>query len=87
MEKAKAKKLPPDPEGMNDDRAEVAANCIQYFQSQTGSEWNTAITDLLCDLMHMCDRQTLEDGETPYDFEDALRTARMHYEAETMETE
>jgi hypothetical protein len=69
-------KLPPDPEEMNDARASWAAAALHCFQRKTGSEDDTALIDLLCDLMHWCDRN---DG----DFEQALQLARMHYEAET----
>ena len=81
--KKKAKKLPPDPDGQNDDRAEWAGRAISAFQIQTGTDFDDALPDLLCDLMHWCDRTTFEDGETKIDFDAALTTARMHYEAET----
>ena len=68
--------LPPDPEGMNDDRGEWAAAALRHFQCTTGSDYDDAPCDLICDLMHWCDRNG-------FDFDDALRTARMHYEAET----
>jgi hypothetical protein len=70
------KKLPPDPEKMNGKRAEWAACCIRHFQCQTGSDWDDATSDLLCDLMHFCDREG-------FDFEHEISRARMHYEAET----
>lgn len=69
-------KLPPDPEEMNDARADWAATALQCFQEETGSEDDTALIDLLCDLMHWCDRN---DG----DFDQSLQLARMHYDAET----
>ena len=75
--------LPPDPEGKNGDRAEWAGRAISAFQIQTGTDFDDALKDLLCDLMHWCDRTTFEDGETRIDFDAALATARMHYEAET----
>jgi hypothetical protein len=68
--------LPPDPEGMNDDRAEWAAAALDHFQCTTGTDYESAIVDLLCDLMHWCDRNDS-------DIEAALSVARMHYEAET----
>ena len=70
------RKLPPDPEGMNDDRAEWAATSLRFFQCQTGTDWDTAPTDFLCDLMHFCDRNG-------FDFERELEKAKFHYEAET----
>lgn len=68
--------LPPDPDEMNDARASWAAAALLRFQEETGSEDETALTDLLCDLMHWCDR----NGD---EFERALQHARTHYEAET----
>jgi hypothetical protein len=68
--------LPPDPEEMNDARASRAAVALCRFQQETGSDDDTALVDLLCDLMHWCDRGGA-------DFDGALQDARMHYEAET----
>jgi hypothetical protein len=69
-------KLPPDPDGQNNDRAEWAAAALRYFQCTTGTDYDDAICDLLCDLMHWCDRNKS-------DFDAELSRARMHYEAET----
>jgi len=69
--------LPPDPEEMNDPRSAWAASALHAFQRETGTDDQDALGDLLCDLMHWCDRNDA-------DFENALRAARMHYEAETM---
>ena len=70
------KRLPPDPENMNDDRAAWAAAALRHFQCTTGTDDEDALVDLLGDLLHWCDRNT-------FDFEAALACARMHYEAET----
>lgn len=70
------KKLPPDPENMNGDRAEWAGTGLRHFQCTTGTDYEDALGDLLCDLMHWSDRNN-------FDFEAALFRARMHYEAET----
>ncbi len=70
------KPLPPDPEETNDHRAEWAAAALHEFQRITGTEDEDALGDLLCDLMHWSDRNSL-------DFEAALSRACMHYEAET----
>lgn len=70
--------LPPDPEGMNEARAEWAASCLRHFQCQTGTDWDDVPADLLCDLMHFCDREG-------FDFRAELDRARRHYEAETTE--
>lgn len=69
-------RLPPDPENMNDDRADWAAAALRSFQRETGTDDEDALGDLLCDLMHWCDRNHA-------DFEAALFRARGHYEAET----
>jgi hypothetical protein len=68
--------LPPDPEAMNNDRAEWAATALRQFQSSTGSDFEDALADLLGDLMHWADRNAVV-------FENELSRARMHYEAET----
>lgn len=68
--------LPPDPEGMNDRRAEWAGHALAAFMSQTGTDYDSGTADLLCDLMHLADR----DGT---DFDADLARARMHYACET----
>ncbi len=61
------KKLPPDPENMNGDRAEWAA-ALRAFEAVTGADYEEALGDLLCDLMHWSDRNN-------FDFECARNTA------------
>lgn len=68
--------LPPDPDGINDRRAEWAGYALAAFMSQTGSDRESAVTDLLCDLMHLADREGA-------DFDSDLARARMHYSCET----
>ena len=70
--------LPPDPEGMNNDRAEWAAAAMRHFQYTTGCDFEDAIGDLLADMMHWCDRNGVA-------FEQALAQAREHYTEETTE--
>jgi hypothetical protein len=70
--------LPPDPEGKNDDRAKWAAAAIRHYQRATRTDWHDAVADLLCDLMHFCDREN-------FNFDKKLDRARMHYKAETTE--
>ena len=70
---AKKRKLPPDPEGMNDDRAEWAASTIRHFQCITGTDYEDALSDLLCDLIHWADRNKC-------DFDAELIRARAHYD-------
>jgi len=68
--------LPPDPDGLNDDRAHWASAALHCFQRETGTDDDDALCDLLCDLMHWSDRNY-------FDFDAALFRARMHYDAET----
>jgi hypothetical protein len=70
--------LPPDPDGMNDDRSAWAGAALVIFMQVTGTEEADALGDLLADLMHWADRK----GN---DFDAALHSARSHYEAETAE--
>lgn len=66
----------PDPDGQNKDRAQWAQTAIDAFQDETGTKDGDALKDLLCDLMHLCDREKA-------DFDVALDAARHHYVAET----
>jgi hypothetical protein len=68
--------VPPDPEAMNDKRAQWAGSALRGFRRNTGTGLEDAVSDLLADLMHWCDR----NGQ---DFEHELRRAQLHYEAET----
>lgn len=68
--------LPPDPEGMNDERASWAGCAVAAFQRATRCDEEDALGDLLADLMHWADRSN-------YDFEAALLRGRDHYAAET----
>jgi hypothetical protein len=68
--------LPPDPENMNGKRAQWAEAALSKFKSLTGTDDDTALYDLLADLMHWCDRHAVT-------FNDELDRARAHYEAET----
>jgi hypothetical protein len=70
------RKLPPDPENMNGDRAEWAASSLRQFQCVTGTDYDTALLDFLCDVMHWCDRNG-------FNFDAQLAHARRHYEAKT----
>jgi hypothetical protein len=68
--------LPPNPDGMNFDRAAWADKAIDAFREATGTDLEDALGDLLADLMHWADR-------AGYDYDAALDRARGHYEAET----
>jgi hypothetical protein len=67
--------LPPDPNALNNERAQWADDALRCFQQATGTD-DEALIDLICDLMHWCDRNNA-------DFDAALSTARVHYDAET----
>jgi len=45
-------KLPPDPDGQNEDRAKWAGVALDAFIVETGTDREDALADLLCDLMH-----------------------------------
>lgn len=60
----------------NEDRARWAKAALQAFMDETGADYADALGDLLCDLMHLSDRE-------PFDFEAALERARNHYAVET----
>jgi hypothetical protein len=68
-------KLPPDPEGMNDKRAAWGERAIVAFETATRTDRDDALSDLLADLMHWCDRNG-------FNFDDELFRARNHYESE-----
>ena len=70
-------RLPKDPENMNGDRALWAEQALITFMQETGTEQQDAVADLICDLMHYCDRDML------LNFEHCLTRARMHYVEET----
>jgi hypothetical protein len=75
--------LPPDPEGMNDRRAAWAEHTLNEFMLQTGADPENSISDLLADIMHLCDREPELYGE----FERQLERARGHYTSETTDEE
>lgn len=87
--KRKARRLPPDPEGMNEDRADWAEDALNTFANEHGETLEPGATaaeiaemttqnlaDLLADLAHFCDRHNVS-------FSQCLNTAEMHYDAET----
>ena len=70
------KALPPDPDPLNASRVRWATAVLEEFQRQTGADLGDAVSDLLADLMHWCDRF----GQA---FPEELRRALSHYEEET----
>lgn len=77
-----AKRLPPDPEQQNRDRASWAQAAVTKFQQQTGADNCDAVSDLLANLMHLCDEKNVS-GENAETFAVALRRAKSHYKEET----
>lgn len=71
------KHRPADPEQQNDDRALWAEQALIAFMQETGTEQEDSVADLLCDLMHYCDR------DMRLNFEACMARARAHYAAET----
>lgn len=72
--------LPPDPEEMNDLRAECASFALQAFMNVAGCDLEDAVADLLCDIRHWCDRNGVE-------FIDEYDRAARHYSSETLSPE
>lgn len=70
------REVPPDPDELNDDRAVWAEVALAAFATETGCDQADALPDLLCDLLHWCDR-------TGVSFAAELERARLHYAAET----
>jgi hypothetical protein len=64
----------------NLDRAAWAEEALLAFRRRTGADYEDALCDLLCDLMHWAD-------EHQFDYDAALDRARDHHEAETQEAE
>jgi hypothetical protein len=73
-------KLPPDPEGLNEDRADWADQALEAFGQASGGDYledpRSNLVDLLCDLRHWADRNDI-------DFSAALRMSEVHYHEET----
>lgn len=73
---ATKKKLPPDPERLNDKRAGWAGNALNAFIGDTGVDPEDCVADLIANLRHWCDR----NGQ---DFERELARGWEMYEQET----
>jgi hypothetical protein len=73
--------IPPDPEDMNDNRADWAGLAIHKFAQTTGMDEanednDTILSDMLTDILHWCDRNKV-------DFDECLSVARSNYVDET----
>lgn len=67
----------------NEDRADWACQALGTFMEATGVDPESAVADLICNLMHLMDREPEEYGE---DFWHELANGLGHYEFETSET-
>ncbi|MBA9859201.1 hypothetical protein [Ralstonia insidiosa] len=66
----------PDPDGLNDERATWARQALDTFKHATECDEESVVGDLLCALMHFCDRAGV-------DFMSEMGRAVRHYEEET----
>lgn len=70
------KQIPPDPDGLNGGRAELADNALISYQCNTGCDREDALADLLAGLMHLCDRDE-------FTFSQEVARAARNYRQET----
>jgi hypothetical protein len=73
--------LTPQRDALNDRRAISAGTAIRAFEAETGmdkhpQDYQIVVRDLLCNLMHFCNRGGMS-------FDDVLHDARAHYRAQT----
>lgn len=68
---------PPDPENMNENRAQWGGAALEHFMTRTGADIEDALADLLCDLRHWCDRNNTS-------FADEDKRGLAHYKVETL---
>jgi hypothetical protein len=65
----------------NETRAYWAQCAVEAFQEACATDDCDVIADLLCDIMHLCERQSDKFGT----WKEALRRAQSNYEAEKQE--
>lgn len=75
----KPKPTPPDPEGMNEQRAARAFAALLEYEHITNTDREDVVADLLCDLKHWCDRNG-------FNFNEELHRAKGMYNEETRRT-
>lgn len=68
--------LPPDPDKLNGGRSDSALAAIAAFEHVANTAREDSLADLLCNLMHWCDREGT-------DFDTELTRGRGNYLAET----
>lgn len=71
-------RLPPDTDGFNDQRADFARTIVVVYRALTHSGQEEAVTDILNNLMHLCDRDPGFGN-----FEKELARAVQNYDWET----
>lgn len=71
-----APKLPPDPDGMNDERAGLAKSAMDALPVDGDVPAENRVRDLLCNLHHWCDRNGI-------DFDSIAEEAEGSYRSET----
>lgn len=79
----------------NEDRASWAQIALEAFAAETGQDTSgdmeadigSVISDLLCDLMHLCRSGINEDQHGDVDFAKLLATAEMSFTAEVEDEE
>jgi hypothetical protein len=62
----------------NEDRAEWAGKGVFVYRAVTGTDEESVLADLLCDLRHWADK----NGQ---DWDEALARGDFHYESEVLE--
>lgn len=62
----------------NQKRAANAAKAITTYKKEAGTDMESVLSDLLCDLIHWADVEN-------YDFHAALERAKVHYKTEVIE--
>ena len=68
--------LPPDPDGLNDKRAEAARVGMAAYVRHKSTDDESCLYDLLVDLRHWADR----NGK---DFDDTVKRSQKSYDDET----
>jgi hypothetical protein len=69
----------------NWDRATEALELCDVMHGLTGvDDMRDQVSDILCQMMHLC-RLVRDEAGSPIDFEDALLSARISFNAEIVE--
>ena len=69
----------------NTEKANEALELCGAMQELTGvDELPDQVSDILCHLMHLC-RLITDEADNPIDFDEALASARINFQAEVTE--